>query len=167
MDERTAIIGTHHRGSKDLDRGLAALVIGTGVATLVLGVWSFTAPQSFFEDFPISGMGWVSALGPFNEHLVTDFGAAEVGLAVAAIGVGRVRSASGALAVLWGFFTFGILHLTYHLETFSEFSVASATSQAVALTLFVIVPAVTLAAIRRSTGKEGTWRISSSQEQPE
>src|SRR3954465_10149557 len=47
-------------------------------------VWALTAPPSFFDDFPVAGAHWVSALPPFNEHLVRDYGASFLAIAALA-----------------------------------------------------------------------------------
>lgn len=51
----------------------------------MLGAWGFFFPAGFFEDFPISGANWVSTLGEYNEHLMRDYGSAQVGLGLAAV----------------------------------------------------------------------------------
>ena len=38
------------------------------------GFWALILPRSFYEDFPLPGRYWVSTLGPYNEHLVLDYG---------------------------------------------------------------------------------------------
>lgn len=44
-----------------------------------VGVWALFFPGSFFSGFPGYGRSWVSAIGEFNEHLVTDVGAFNLG----------------------------------------------------------------------------------------
>ena len=55
---------------------LVALAIGNGAT----GLLARLDPQGFYDDFPF-GRGWVAADGPYNEHLVTDFGAALLAIA--------------------------------------------------------------------------------------
>jgi hypothetical protein len=55
---------------------LAALV------SVQLGLWAAPAPRSFYDDFPGGGRSWVSADGPYNEHLVRDFGSLNLAIAV-------------------------------------------------------------------------------------
>ena len=50
--------------------GLAFVSLGE----LIVGVWALFLPKSFYTDFPSSGRDWVSALGPYDEHLVRDVG---------------------------------------------------------------------------------------------
>ena len=66
--------------------GCAAL----GIPGAIVGVWAAFAPRSFYDDFPGLGQQWVSADGPFNEHLVRDVGELSLALALVAL-----------LAVVW------------------------------------------------------------------
>jgi hypothetical protein len=67
--------------------GLAVLA-GSG---LLVGAWALFGPRSFYDSFPGFGHHWVSPSGPFNDHLVTDVGAAYLALAALAL-----------LALRWG-----------------------------------------------------------------
>ena len=94
------------------DDGLAvsALVrswtIAVGVATVVQGVWAFVWPMRFYDDFPVPEAGWVSTLGPFNEHLARDFGSALAGLGVIAVLAGLSNSRAAVRGVMTGFVLF-------------------------------------------------------------
>jgi len=96
-----------------------ALVRRVPVAILALtgfqlGVWIQVAPRHFFDEFPGAGHHWVSAFGPYNEHLLRDFGAMNLALGVVALVATFwfdrtiVRVACGA----W--FVFGVQHLAFH-----------------------------------------------------
>ncbi len=88
---------------------LVALAIGNGAT----GLLARLDPQVFYDDFPF-GRSWVAADGPYNEHLVTDFGAALLAIAaLCLVGVWRpsrdlVIGAAVANIVLGGF------HIAYH-----------------------------------------------------
>jgi len=56
-----------------------ALIQGYGA------VFALFWPRGFFDDFPVPGAHWVSALAPYNEHLVRDYGAAFLALSVLAL----------------------------------------------------------------------------------
>ncbi|HVM53188.1 MAG TPA: NAD-dependent epimerase/dehydratase family protein [Acidimicrobiales bacterium] len=86
-----------------------------GASALMLGIYATFFPRGFYDDFPL-GRGWVAADGPFNEHLVRDFGGLNLGLGLvlvvaAAVG-GRVLVRTAALASL----LFAVPHLVYHLR---------------------------------------------------
>ena len=88
---------------------LVALAIGNGAT----GLLARLDPQVFYDDFPF-GRSWVAADGQYNEHLVTDFGAALLAIAaLCLVGVWRpsrdlVIGAAIANIVLGGF------HIAYH-----------------------------------------------------
>lgn len=126
----------------------------TGVASLAIGIWGFCWPFGFFEDFPLPGTGWVSTLGDYNEHLVRDFGAAQIALGLAAVITGFQRSRDGTVAILSGFILFGSLHFGYHLVTFHHFSIGSAMAQAVVLLTFIAIPTGILSVLRQQKGNK-------------
>jgi hypothetical protein len=117
-----------------------------------MGLWAFFFPAGFYDGFPVSGADWVSTLGEYNEHLMRDFGSAEVGLGLATIWAGARRSRDAITAVLSGLAVFGVLHLGYHVGTFGLFSTVSAVSQATALIVFVLIPVILLWGLRRTSG---------------
>jgi hypothetical protein len=82
---------------------------------LSIGLWIQAAPANFYEQFPGAGHHWVSSFGPYNEHLLRDFGAMNVALGVLAL-VATIRfdrTLVRATAGVW--FLFGLQHLSYHL----------------------------------------------------
>ena len=100
----------------DTAQRVSRVGLGLLAATSIpLGVWAVVAPRSFYDEFPGFGSHWVSPDGPFNEHLVRDFGALNVSIAVftmcAAIWLTRPMVIAAALAwIVWP-----LPHLTYHL----------------------------------------------------
>lgn len=120
-----------------------------GATMLIQGGWALLGPRNFYNDFPLPDADWVAALGPFNDHLARDFGAALAGLGVIALLAAMSRSAAAVQAALIGFVVFGVPHLIFHLTTFGEFSVVSAAIQIAGLALFVVVPLILLAAMQR------------------
>jgi hypothetical protein len=99
----------------------ACLVI-VALAQAEIGIWGLLAPHSFYRSYPGAGHHWVSALGPYNEHLVRDFAAMELGFAVlllaAAIWFGRRL----VLVAGTAFLTATMPHFAYHLTTTESFS---------------------------------------------
>ncbi len=85
------------------------------VASLMVGPWAQFAPHSFWDGFPGFGRAWVSADGPYNEHLVRDVGGLQLAMVVVLIaafvrpGVALVRVAALA-SIVWQ-----APHLVYHL----------------------------------------------------
>jgi hypothetical protein len=80
-----------------------------------VGLWIQIAPERFYDEFPGAGHHWVSSFGPYNEHLLRDFGAMNVALAVLAL-VAAVRlDRLLVLAASGAWFLFGVQHLIFHL----------------------------------------------------
>ena len=90
------------------------IVAVLAVVAAVVGVWAAAFPESFYGDFPLPGRDWVSALGPYNEHLVRDVGGLYLGLLVVSVWTWR-RPTPGALKVTGGaWLVFNAEHFLWH-----------------------------------------------------
>jgi hypothetical protein len=98
--------------------GLVAL------AQLEIAIWGLVAPHSFFEEFPGAGHHWVSALGHYNQHLVRDYAAAELGFAVLLIGAAISFERRLVLVAGTAFLVGTVPHFIYHLTTTGSLSTA-------------------------------------------
>jgi hypothetical protein len=81
---------------------------------LFVGAWALFAPHSFWTSFPGFGHHWTMAAGLYDEHLVTDVGAAYLALTALALlalrwGDRRVGQATG---IVWTVFSGP--HLYFH-----------------------------------------------------
>jgi hypothetical protein len=94
------------------------------VAQAEIGIWGLVAPRSFFENYPGAGHHWVSELGVYNQHLVRDFAAAELGFAVLLLGAAIWFGRTVVLIAGTAFLTATIPHFAYHLTTTGSFSTA-------------------------------------------
>jgi hypothetical protein len=109
------------------------VVLLLAVTAAVAGVWAAAFPLSFYTDFPSPGRHWVSALGPYNEHLVRDVGGLYLALLVLSVYAGRrptvaaVRMAGGAWLV------FNAEHFLWHMLHLGVFPAADRIGNAVAL----------------------------------
>ena len=95
-------------------------------------------PSNFFEDFPF-GRAWVSELGPFNEHLVTDVGAlfCAIGLIALLAAVRVERRLSQVVALGW--IVFVGPHLFFHATHTKSFSALDNVLQLGVLVLQLLV----------------------------
>jgi hypothetical protein len=86
------------------------------VQALIPGVWATVSPRSFYDDFPTSGRAWVAADGPYNEHLMRDFGALNLALAVVTIAalVWLTRPLVITAALAW--LAWSVPHTVYHFR---------------------------------------------------
>ncbi|MBB3098412.1 hypothetical protein FHR83_006111 [Actinoplanes campanulatus] len=89
-------------------------VLVLAVVAIVVGVWAAAFPLSFHHDFPAPGWGWVSRLGPYNEHLVRDVGGLYLALAVLSVLAFR-RPTFALLRVTGGaWLIFNVEHFLWH-----------------------------------------------------
>jgi hypothetical protein len=125
--------------------GLVVLAAGQGFAA----VWALAAPRSFFDHFPIPGAHWVSALPPFNEHLVRDYGAsflAVTALALAAAWLGDRRLVTVTLGV-W--LVAAVPHFAFHLAHADEPPGFKGVSSLMTLGFNILLPLVLLYVVRK------------------
>ncbi|GIJ78556.1 hypothetical protein SAMN05443287_109100 [Micromonospora phaseoli] len=95
-------------------RSKRAIVGLLAVTAAVVGVWAAAYPQSFYTDFPWPGRNWVSALGPYNEHLTRDVGALYLALLVLSVMAWR-RPTPSALRMAGGaWLIFTAVHFLWH-----------------------------------------------------
>ena len=125
--------------------GLAVLA----VTPAFVGIWATLAPRGFYDDFPGAGRHWVSAVGPYDEHLVRDVGALYLGslvlLAFAIVWLDR-RLVQAALV---SYVVAVVPHLAYHATALDNLSTGDAVAQMAGLALNVVVPLGLLALTRR------------------
>jgi hypothetical protein len=136
------------------ERVIRPMLVALAVVGVVTGLWAAFAPRGFYDDFPGGGRSWVSADGPYNEHLVRDFGALNLALAAVTIValVTLARPAVVAAALAW--LVFGVLHLVYHARHLDVYDTGDKVSTMAALALGVALPLVVLVAVlprRRTT----------------
>jgi hypothetical protein len=104
----------------------------------LIGLWALLAPSSFYDDFPAGGDGWVRALGPFDEHLVTDVGALFValGFLLAYAAINLSRPLVNAAAIAW--LLFSVPHFLWHIFNLEPYGTADAISNTASLAWTVI-----------------------------
>lgn len=121
-----------------------ALLIYESLTIGIVSAWILVAPRGFYDDFPIGSSAWVSALPPFNEHLLRDFGSAGLGLAVlallAAIWMDRRLVWAAAISILAG----SLPHTIYHLTTTEAYSTGDNVASLGGLVVQTVIPLVIL-----------------------
>jgi len=116
------------------------LLLLLAIPTLELGIWATLAPHSFFNSFPGGGRHWVAVDGPFNEHLVRDFGGLNLALAfvlIVALVVGsRLLVTTAAVAyLLWA-----VPHALYHFFNMQVLSSGDQVANGISLVISVALP---------------------------
>jgi hypothetical protein len=118
------------------------------VTPALVGIWASVSPRGFYDDFPGAGHHWVSAVGPYDEHLVRDVGALYLGalvlLVLAWVWLDRrlVQAALASYAVA------ALPHLIYHLTALDGFSTGDAVAEIGGLALNVVLPLALLTVTR-------------------
>ena len=108
-------------------------IAALAVSAAVVGVWAAAFPSSFYTGFPAPGRHWVSALGPYNEHLVRDVGALYLALLVLSVWAWR-RPAPDRLRIAGGaWLIFNSVHLLWHMLHLEVFPTVDRIGNAVAL----------------------------------
>lgn len=113
---------------------------------LLVGGWALIGPRSFYDDFPGFGHHWTAPTGPYNEHFVTDVGAAYLALAalaLLALAWGDLRSCRLAAAAWVVFsaphFLFHARHLT-GLTSFDKVAELGSLGGTLVLAIWLVTP---------------------------
>jgi hypothetical protein len=125
--------------------GIAVLA----VTPALVGIWATASPRGFYDNFPGGGHHWVSAVGPYDEHLVRDVGALYLGSLVLLALAWWWLERRLVQAMLISYTVAVIPHLIYHSTALDGFSTGDAIAEIGGLALNVVLPLGLLAATRR------------------
>jgi hypothetical protein len=133
--------------------GRAALTV-LAISQATVGIWGLLAPHGFYTGFPGFGHHWVSPIGPYDEHLVRDYAALELGFAVLLAGAAIWFERRLVLVAGAAFLAGTLPHFAYHLTTTDHLSTAdnaaSLGSFAIEIALAVLAMAVAARAPNRA-----------------
>ena len=97
-------------------RSKRLILLVLGVPNVVAGTWAVLAPVDWYEDFP----GWsprlVSALPPFNEHLVSDSGSGLLAAGFLALMAAWCLRRDVTVVATLGYLAFALPHAVFHLR---------------------------------------------------
>jgi hypothetical protein len=119
------------------------------------GIWARVWPEHFFANFPGLGHHWTAAYPPYNDHLVTDLGAAFLTLAFLLLAAAVVDNRAVRTLALLGTSVFGALHLSFHVIEQGQMPSRDYATSIVALALGVLVP-VGLLVLDRTRRRDAT-----------
>ena len=123
-------------------------------STLGGSLWALPFPRSFYNDFPVPGWDWVSTLGPYNEHLVTDYGAMNLALGVLLVSAAIFLEKRLTQAALLTYLAFATPHFLFHAAQTHHFSAFHNALQLGSLGSLVLLSLVLLAFTRNSPESE-------------
>ena len=128
-------------GWSDRERkALRAGLVVVSIPAAQLATWATAAPRSVYHDFPGGGRARVSPSGPYNEHLVRDVGAFNIGLLVVAILAAVTLERRLVQASLLASIAAGTPHLIFHLTDTESLSTRDTSATLTRLFLIVAVP---------------------------
>jgi hypothetical protein len=107
--------GASGGGRRGVLRRVRAGLLYLALLSLVLGVWTQLAPRSFYDGFPGLGHAWVAVDGPYNEHLLRDFGATNLALAVVMLAAFLRPTATLVRLAAFSSLVWQAPHTLYHL----------------------------------------------------
>jgi hypothetical protein len=126
--------------------GLLTLAVAQGP----LGLWALFAPKSFYEDFPPGRGGWVSTLGPYNEHMTIDYGALTLALVTVLVAAAVTLDRRLVLLAASAYLVWSVPHFVYHMITLDKYDTGDAIANAITLAVTVVLPAAILAKARKA-----------------
>jgi hypothetical protein len=140
------------------DRGQGLLRVGLlfmAATPLAGGLWALLFPRVFYEDSPLSGSAWVRTLGPYNEHLVRDYGALNLAMGVLLVAAAVYLERRLAQVALVTWLVFEASHFVFHLGQTHHFSAGSNLAQLGGLALLIVLPlALLLLLPQRAAGRD-------------
>lgn len=146
------------RASVSRTRLARAGVVVVAALQAEVGIWGLVAPHSFYASFPGAGRHWVSVMGAYDQHLLRDFAAMELGFAVLLVGAAiwferRVMLLAGA-----AFVAATLPHFAYHLATTDMLSTADnvASLGAFVIELALVVGAMAIVVEARDPAADPT-----------
>ena len=141
-------------GSRASRRSLRGGLAVLAVTPAWIGAWALIAPHSFYRSFPGGGHRWVAALGAYDQHLVRDIGALELGMLFLLIAAAALLERTLVRVTLLAYAIASTPHLAYHLTTLGRFSVADDAATVAGLALQVVLPLALLATTSRAAVPE-------------
>jgi hypothetical protein len=125
-------------------------------SSLTVGLWALLVPRSFYEDFPLPGRDWVSALGPYNEHLVRDVGALNLALGVLLVAAAILLERRLVQVSLVAWLAYAVPHFVFHLTQVHHFSPFDNLANIGGLGLAVLLPLLLLAGTYGTSRGDGS-----------
>jgi len=104
------------------------------------GLWALLFPRAFYYDFPLPGSGWVSTLGPYNEHLIRDYGALNLAMAVLLLAAVVLLERRLVQVALLSWLVFEVPHFIFHVGQTHHFSPGSNLAQLGGLAFLILLP---------------------------
>jgi hypothetical protein len=119
---------------------------------LFVGAGTLFFPHTFYNDFPPGSRHWVDRLGPYNEHLLTDFGGALLGQATVLLLAAWWLDRRLVIAALAASMVQSTAHFAYHLTTTDAYSTSDNVASLLGLVFSVALSVALLAYTATAAG---------------
>jgi hypothetical protein len=110
---------------------------------IAVGLVATLAPRAFYDYVP-----WVNLMPPYSEHLMRDYGAMNLSLALVLVVAATTMQRRMVQVALGAYLLFAFPHLVFHVTHLENFTTAAAVGQTTALTL-ALLPVALLILIRQ------------------
>jgi uncharacterized membrane protein len=130
-------------------RWLRGGLIVLAVTPAWIGIWGLVAPHSFYSSFPVDGRHWVAAVGPYDQHLVRDIAALQLGMLVLLAAAAVLLERTLVRVALLAYAIASLPHFIYHLTTIDRLSPGDNAASLAGLALQVVLPLGLLQLTRR------------------
>jgi hypothetical protein len=124
---------------------LTNLPLRAGIWALTLvefavGITATLTPRAFYDHVP-----WVDLSPPYAEHLMRDYGAMNLALALVLLVAAITMEPLLVRTALAAYVVFAVPHLLFHLTHHQHYSTAAAVGETTALVVAVLLPLALLA----------------------
>lgn len=102
---------------------------------IVVALVATLAPRAFYDRVP-----WVDLIPPFSEHLMRDYGAMNLSLALVFVVAAVTMELRMVRIALVAYLLFAVPHLIFHLTHLEHFTMTAAVGQTILLTVAVLLP---------------------------
>jgi hypothetical protein len=116
---------------------------------LAVGLVATLAPRAFYDYVP-----WVDLMPPYSEHLMRDYGAMNLSLALVFVVAVTTMDRRVARVALGAYLLFAVPHLVFHVTHLENFTTAAAVGQTTTLAIAVLPAALLILTRRRSNSPE-------------
>jgi hypothetical protein len=115
-----------------LSRGVRFFLWQLAAVGAFLGTYAQFFPRAFYDDFPF-GREWVATDGPYNEHLVRDFGAMNLAMTFLTLGAIVMSSLLVARISAGAWLVFSVPHALYHFRHLEHYDAVDQVANVVTL----------------------------------
>lgn len=116
---------------------------------LAVGLVATLAPRAFYDYVP-----WVDLMPPYSEHLMRDYGAMNLSLALVFVVAVTTMDRRVARVALGAYLLFAVPHLVFHVTHLENFTTAAAVGQTTTLAIAVLPAALLILTRRRNNSPE-------------